>query len=162
MAEALEIVTGIAGLVSLTIEVFGISYKYISRVRNASSSARRFLKELEALQSVLLRVEQFAKDSNQPEVFGHAGSCLLSIKESNDYIDLLQTVRHKLQQRQSPSSLRSKIKACTWPYSEKDTLALTKSFHRHLEVYNTAMAVDTLYVHRCSSRTTIVVDHLYL
>lgn len=42
MAEVLGIASGIAGLLSLTIEVFGISYKYVNEVRDASSSARLF------------------------------------------------------------------------------------------------------------------------
>lgn len=147
MAETLAIASGITGLVSLTVEVFGISYKYINGVRNASRSARRLLKELEALQTVLHRVEQVANERNKVEAFGDAGSYLLSIKEANEYISLLQNIRGKLQQRQSHSTFRNHVKALTWPFSEKETLFLIESFHRHLEIYNTALAVDSLYVH---------------
>ena len=146
MAEALGIASGVAGLVSLTIEVFGISYKYINGVRDAPSSARRFLKEIEDLQTVLRRVEHYASNDNQVELFGDTGSCLLSIDKSNEYIDLLQKVRDKLQQRQTSSSFRTSLKALTWPFTEKETLALTESLHRHLEIYNTALAVDSRYV----------------
>ena len=145
MAEALGIASGIAGLISLTIEVFGISYKYIHGVRDASSSVRQFLIELGDLQTVLLRVEQLAKETDGLEVFGGAGSCLLSIKESNEYIGLLQKIRDDLQQRQTPSPVRNKLKALTWPFTEKDTLALTNSLHRHLEIYNFALSVDNRY-----------------
>ena len=147
MAEALGIASGIAGLVSLTIEVFGISYKYIHGVRDASSSARRFLSELEDLQTVLLRVDQVAQRNDQAEVFGDAGSCLFSIQNSNEYVDTLEKIRDKLQQRQTSSSLRAKMMALTWPYSEKVTLALSEFLHRQLEIYNTALAVDSRYVH---------------
>ena len=145
MAEVLAIASGIAGLVSLTIEVFGISYEYINGVRDASASARRFLKELEDLQIVLLRVEKSAKEINQEEVFGDAGSCLLSIKKSNEYIDLLQKLRDKMKQRHTDSSFRNRMKALTWPFSEKETLALTESLRRHLEIYRTALAIDSVY-----------------
>ena len=148
MAEVLGIASGIAGLISLTIEVFGITYKYVHGVRDASSSVRQFLMELEHLQKVLLRVDQVAKETDEREVFGDAGSCLLSIKESNEYIGLLQNIRDKLQQRQTPSSSRNKLKALTWPFSEKDTLALTNSLHRHLEIYNIALTVDVRYGHK--------------
>ena len=113
MAEVLGIASGIAGLISLTIEVFGISYKYVHGVRDASSSVRQFLMELEDLQKVLLRVDQVAKETHEREVFGDAGSCLLSIKESNESMGLLSNIRDKLQQRQTPSSSWNKLKALT-------------------------------------------------
>ena len=145
MAEALGIASGIAGLISLTIEVFGISYKYVHEVRDASSSVRRFLRELEDLQNVLLRVDQVAKETDERKVFGDAGSCLLSIKESNEYIGLLEKVRDNLQQRQTSSSIRNRSKALTWPFSEKETITLADSLHRHLEIYNFALSIDNRY-----------------
>ena len=147
MAEVLGIASGVAGLVSLTIEVFGISYKYVHGVRDASSSVRQFLVELEDLQKILLRLEQVAKETDERKVFGDAGSCLLSIKNSSEYIELLESVRDKLQQQQTPSSIRNKLKALTWPISGKETLALADSLHRHLEIYNTALTVDIRYEH---------------
>ena len=145
MAE-LATAAGIAGLISLTIQVFGISYKYIQGVRGASSSVHLFLKELENLQTVLRRVEEFSKEKDQVEVFGHTGSCLLSIKKSNEYIDLLCEVHNKLEQRQTDSSIWDRMKSIIWPFSEKETSALTDSLYRHFEIYNTAIAVDNLYV----------------
>ncbi len=147
MAEALGIASGIAGLVSLTVEVYGISYKYISGVHDASSSARRFLKELKDLQRVLGHVQRTAKGINEEVIFSNASSCLLSIEKSNEYVKLLEKVRNKLKQQETSSSLRNIVKALTWPFSEKETLDLTQSLHRHLEIYNTALTVDNLYVH---------------
>ena len=151
MAEVLGIASGVAGLISLTIEVFGISYKYVHGVRDASSSVRQFLTELEALQKVLFRVDQVAKKTDERKVFGDTGSCLLSLEESKEYYELLQKIRDDLQQRQTPSSIRNRLKALTWPFSEKDTLALTNSLHRHLEIYNVALSVDNRYGYRVSS-----------
>ena len=147
MAEVLGIASGIAGLVSLTIEVFGISYKYINGVRHSSPRARWFLKELEDLRMILLCVEQFANETDQSEIFGDVGSCLLSIKQSNEYIGVLEKVRDTLQQQQSGSSFRNATRALTWPFTEKETLSLAESLHRHLEIYDTALAVDSLYAH---------------
>ena len=146
MAEVLGVASGIAGLISLTIEVYGISYKYINGVRNANSSARRFLQELKNSETVLLRIEGLSRENDQVEVFGDSGSCVLSIRISNEYIDLLHKVRNKLEQRQTGSSIRDGMKSLTWPFSEKETSDLADSLHRHLEIYNTAFAVDNLYV----------------
>ena len=151
MAEALGTAAGIAGLVSLTIEVFGISYKYIHGVRNASSSARHFLNELENLKIVLTQIGKMVKDTHQEDIFGDDGSCLLSVKDSNEYLDMLREVRDKLAERQSDSSLRNKFKALTWPFSENKTLALADFLHRHLGIYNVALAADSRYVRHATN-----------
>lgn len=145
MAEALGIASGIAGLVSLTIEVFGISYKYINGVRDAPFSARRFLSELEKLKTALSQIGTVTKETHQEEIFGDDGSCLLSIKDSNEYCNMLRDVRDKLAKRQSDSSFQRKFKNLTWPFSEKETLGFAESLHRDLGIYNTAMAGDARY-----------------
>lgn len=99
MVEALGIASGIAGLVSLTIEIFGISYKYIHGVRDASSSAHRFLGELENLKVVLFQIEKMTKETKKKGLFGDDGSCILSIKNNNEYCDMLRKVHDKLVQR---------------------------------------------------------------
>ena len=145
MAEALGIASGIAGLISLTIEVFGISYKYINGVRNASSSARQFLSELENLKIILAQVGKMTKETHQEVIFGDDGSCLLSIKDSHEYCLMLRKVRDKLIERQSESSFRTKFRTLTWPFSEKETLAFAESLHRYIGIYTAALAADGRY-----------------
>ena len=145
MAEILAVASGIAGVASLTIEVFRISYDYISEVHGASSTVHRFLKELEDLKNVLVKIEQMTEEVDDIELFGDNDSCILSTKEGNHYIDLLGTIRKKLEGRVADGSFRRKMKALTWPFSEGKTRDLIESFHRHLHVYKTALAVDNLF-----------------
>ena len=146
MAEILGIASGVAGLMSLTIEVFQISCDYIDKVHNASNTLSRFLRELQDLRVVLIKVEQMTKSIDRQDIFGDDPSCLLSIAESNEYIDLLGTIRHKLEKRRADGSFRQKLKALTWPFSEDKTLGLIQALHRHLEIYRTALALDNLNV----------------
>ena len=146
MAEVLGIASGVAGLMSLTIEVFQISYDYIDKVYNASNTIRLFLKELQDLKIVLIKVEQMTKSTDDPDIFGDDPSCLLSIGESNEYVDLLGTIRHKLEKRRADGSFRQKLKSLTWPFSEDKTLGLIQALHRHLDIYQTALALDNLNV----------------
>ena len=146
MAEVLGVASGVAGLMSLTIEVFQISYDYIDKIYNASNTIRHFLKELQDLKIVLTKVEQMTKSTDDREIFGDDPSCLLSIGESNEYLDLLGSIRHKLQKRKADGSFRQKLKSLTWPFSEDKTLGLIQSLHRHLEIYQTALALDNLSV----------------
>ena len=146
MAEVLGIASGVAGLMSLTIEVFQISYDYIDKVYNASNTIRLFLKELQDLKIVLIKVEQMTKSTDDQEIFGDDPSCLLSVGESNEYVDLLGTIRHKLEKRRADGSFRQKLKSLPWPFSEDKTLGLIQALNRHLEIYQTALALDNLNV----------------
>ena len=148
MAEVLGVASGVAGLMSMTIQVFQISYDYIDKVHNASNTIRLFLKELQDLKIVLIKVEQMTKSTDDGEIFGDGPSCLLSIGESNEYVDLLETIRHKLEKRRADGSIRQKLKSLTWPFSEDKTLGLIQALHRHLDIYQTALALDNLNVGR--------------
>ena len=146
MAEVLGIMSGIAGLLSLTIEVIQISSTYVNGIRGASSTVQCFLKELENLRSVLAKIDDMTKKTDGIQVFGDNGnSCLLSIQEGKLYLELLINIRNKLDARATDGSFRKKLKALTWPFSEERTLALIESLHRHLGIYQTALAIDNLY-----------------
>jgi len=57
MAEALGLASSIAGLLSITLETYRISAKYISGVRNASKHVTDLLRELDALKKVLVNLD---------------------------------------------------------------------------------------------------------
>lgn len=146
MAEVLGIASGVAGLLSLTIEVIQISSTYINGVRGAFSTVQRFLKELESLKCVLAKIDEMTKKTDDIQVFGEDGhSCLLSVQDGQHYLELLVNVRNKLDARASDGSFRKKLKALTWPFSEERTLSLIESLHRHLDIYQTALAIDNMY-----------------
>ena len=146
MAEVLGIASGIAGLLSLTIEVIQISSVYINGVRGASSAVQHFLKELENLKSILAKIDEMTKRTEDTQVFGDDSySCLLSVQDGQHYSDLLVNVRNRLDSRVTDGSFRKKLKALTWPFSEEKTLSLIESLHRHLEIYQTALAIDNMY-----------------
>lgn len=146
MAEALGIASGVAGLVSLTITVYGITYEYVSAVRGASSVVLRFLQEVQYMRTVLEKIEQMTKGLDDREVFGDGGSCLFSIQETDKYFELLESLRLDLEARRGDHSFRRKIKTLTWPFSEKKTMGHLESLHRYLEIYKTALALDSLAV----------------
>ena len=146
MAEVIGIASGIAGLLSLTIEVIQISSNYINGVRGASSTVQRFLKELDNLKRVLTKIEEMSKKTDDIQVFGEDGtSCLLSVQEGRHYLELLTDIRDRLGTRTTDGSFRKKLKALTWPFSEEKTLSLIESLHRHLDIYQTALTIDNLY-----------------
>jgi hypothetical protein len=82
MAEALGIASGIAGLLSLTIETYRISAKYISGVRNASKVVNDLLRELNALKKVLVDLDGLIAEVDE-DVVSHL--CLDNTIEYQDF-----------------------------------------------------------------------------
>lgn len=123
-----------------------ITSTYINGVRGASSTVQRFLQELENLKSVLAKIDEVAEKTDDVQVFGDDGhSCLLSVQDGRLYLELLVSVRNRLDARATDGSFRKKLKALTWPFSEEKSLSLIEALHRHLGIYQTALAVDNLY-----------------
>lgn len=161
MAEVIGAASAIAGLISLTIEVSGITYNYVHGVRNASSSAHRLLRELDELKIVLIKIGQMTEEADDTGTIKDSCSRLLSTQQSENYLDLLDTIRKKLGNEHGGGSFRKKMKALAWPITEEKTLALVDSLHRHLNTYNTALAIDNLSVLQSSSILMIEAADVY-
>ena len=144
MAEPLSIASGIAGLISLTIEVCKITHTFIQSVTDASSAVERFLRELENIKIVLVKIEQLTTGLDKQHVFKDGSTSQTIANENSAYLDLLTQIRKRLIKRITDGSFKSRIKTLTWPFSEEKTLSLIDSLHRHISTYNTALAVDNL------------------
>jgi hypothetical protein len=82
MAEILGIASGIAGLLSLTIETYRISANYISGVHNASKLVKDLLRELSALKKVLVDLDDLIAGVDEDVV---SRLCLDNTIEHNDF-----------------------------------------------------------------------------
>ncbi|KAK4695475.1 hypothetical protein P7C71_g2283, partial [Lecanoromycetidae sp. Uapishka_2] len=161
MAEAIGAASAIAGLISLTIEVFGITYNYVHGVRNASNSAHRLLRELDELKIVLIKIGQMTEEADDTGTLKDSCSRLLSSQQSESYLELLDIIRKKLGNEHASGSFRKKMKALAWPFTEEKTLALVDSLHRHLNTYNTALAIDNLSAFQTPSILSIGTADFY-
>ena len=146
MAEVLGVASGVAGLLSLTIEVIKITSTYINGVHGASTTMRRLLSELESMEDVLVKIDTLSKTMDGVQVFGEGDrSCLLSVRDGKHYLGLLIDVRNGLDAKATAGGFRKKLKAMTWPFSEEKTVSLIEALHRHLEICQTALSIDNLY-----------------
>lgn len=61
--EAVSLASGIAGLLSLSISIIGISYKYISSANKASKSEGEYIVELANLKLLFSRLQEIVHSS---------------------------------------------------------------------------------------------------
>lgn len=71
MAEIIGVASGIAGLLSLVVTVFDISYRYISDARSSAKCVKEYLKELTIFKNLLIKLDELTH--NQENLDSLAG-----------------------------------------------------------------------------------------
>lgn len=62
MVEVLGLVSGIASLVSMAMQITKLSYSYVADIRSAHSTQKHYLRESSALAEVLPRSEEVSQN----------------------------------------------------------------------------------------------------
>lgn len=141
MAEVLAIASGIAGLLSLTIEVSRISSTYVKGVKSASESAKGLLQELKVLKQVLFELDNLVAVDDE-DIFP-VGPSRLRVQDFEECRKLLEKLRGDLLERLTGNSISVKLKALSWPFSEGRTQQMMANLHQHLAIFQNALNIDT-------------------
>ena len=115
MADPFSLATGIAGLISLSLEVAKIAHQYIQGVRNSSKDIDDFLQELAALTEVLHQLDAFLKKDEAGKRSFDQTSVL--VKTYKSCRSSLEKTRSTLQRRVIEHKF---LKALTWPFVGKE------------------------------------------
>jgi hypothetical protein len=142
--EGLAIASGVAGLLSLTIEVCRISAKYINGIRGATEAVQALLRELKALEKALMNLDELVESIDDETIFGTRSSALLSVEDAREYREALERLRQKLLERLTSKSFAAKMKTLTWPFSEETTRGIVGMLHNHLTIFQNALCTDIL------------------
>lgn len=137
--EAVSLASGIAGLLSLSISIIGISYKYISSANKASKSEGEYIVELANLKLLFSRLQEIVHSSE----LGVSSQLLSSLPISECMRDLEQ-LHSKLKKRSSSRLFMIKFNKLSWPFVEEETLQLVKMLHRYRESFQTALTAEGL------------------
>lgn len=146
MAEVLAVASGIAGLLSLTIEVYSVSSRYISCVRQASRSILDIQRELKVLKTILSELDKALEATDADELFKDRPSALSSLENTEEYKEVLQRLQAKLLKESSKTGFTAKLKSFTWPFNEERTQAILDVLRRHVNAFGQALSIDSLHV----------------
>ena len=138
MADPFTIGTGIAGLISLGLEITILTRQYAQGGHDASKDVRELLQELSALDDVLRQLSQFLENdaidnssfSRTSALFQTQSACEAKPKEI--YTKLLR--RHD-----------KPIKALTWPFIKKEHREAVMAIHRWVQTFHLALTIDGWY-----------------
>lgn len=123
--DPFTVATGVAGLISLILDVSKISYKFVSGAKNASRHVHNCLKALNSLQGVLLELQGI--DSLTIPVF----KCEAELAK----------IKAKLEHELVRSNLAMRL---TWPFKEEETKDIIGRLHAFRDDFHALVSTKTM------------------
>lgn len=143
MAEALALASGVAGLLSLTLEVYSTSSRYISRVQHASSAVLNVQRELKALKRILAELDWAVEEDEAESLLKSRPAALASIRDAEEYRETLRKLQVKLEKDDARTGPLAKLNAFKWPFTEERTQSILDVLRRHVAVFGQALSIDS-------------------
>ena len=137
MADPFSLAAGVAGLISLSLEVTKIAHQYIQGVRNSSKDIEDFLQELDALTDVLRQLDAFLKKDEAGKRSFDKTSVL--VKTYMACRSSLEKTRSTLQRRINE---RKFLKALTWPFVGKEHQQIIVTILHWISTFQFALTVE--------------------
>lgn len=145
MAELIGITSGVTTLVGLTLTITQVSYEYVQKVRKTSTSTTRYLQEVLALSSTLLRLQDTLKLPSVASILS-ADKDLLSDSLIAECQKELEAIKTKLQKPRPGFALS--LHALTWPFEEKKAKEVVERLARWNSIFNSIVNTCNLSVLR--------------
>lgn len=144
MADPLSVVSGIAGLISLSGKVLSEGYAFISSVHRAPQELRELFCETAALEAVLCRFQSMIDHGTDIgnrgllQSLGQVGAieeCRASLRMVKGSIDRYQQIKGRV--------FKSLGRRIVWPLKEKETKEALARVSRLRGLLSTALTADT-------------------
>jgi hypothetical protein len=118
--DSFTIATGVAGLVSLTIEIHGIVSDYISGAKSATTEAHNLLVQITTLQAVMDQLVEFLRSQEAQNVSFDKTAVLVSVITACQA--KIQDVYKKLDKICKPRAgkIRIPIESAKWPFKKDE------------------------------------------
>lgn len=143
MGDPFTIATGVAGLLSLTLEVTKITVEYVKGASKASGAIEQFRQELRALQNVLKLFEEFLKVDAPKGAFTKA-SVLYTANSSCER--QLRKLLTKFEKNMKGGRFSQAVDRLTWPFDEKEHHRAVEDLHRYVQTFQFALNIGGWYV----------------
>lgn len=143
MADPLTIATGVAGLLSLTIQITQLTVEYVKGVKKVSADVEEFRQELTALAHVLGLFDEFLKVKASNVAF--RDTSVLSAANSSCE-QQLQKLLIKLEKNSKGGRISRAVDRLKWPFDEKEHHKAVEDLHRYVQTFQFALTINGWYV----------------
>lgn len=144
--DLFSVATGIAGLLSLSIELTKLIGSYINGVKHSSKSVEELLKKLGALSQVLGRFADFLKTENiKGGSFDQSSTLFFA---TNACKDRLQSIFDKLDEHTKAEGYSRGLVMLKWPFTEAENLRAMEALHGYIEIFHFSLTIEGWWVTR--------------
>ncbi|ETN37213.1 uncharacterized protein HMPREF1541_08203 [Cyphellophora europaea CBS 101466] len=139
MADPISVSSGIAGLVTLGIQVTGVVYQYINAVKDRGKNVKELHDELVLLGEVLSRLQYFlASNSAKAHDFDEPDSVLS--KAISACKERMERIGDKLKPKDS--KFGRAVERLIWPFKEEEVQKLMESLRRYRSTFEFAANIQ--------------------
>lgn len=148
MADPFSIASGIAGFLSLAMEITKILVDYTANVKSAPSDVTKMLEEVDALVEVLEQLKDFLEDNSDTisetikNGFQENSALSTALKICKTEIEKLRRVLHKFKVRRTDKAWLDKLQRLKWPFSKEECLEITQRLNRCSQTFTFSMTIS--------------------
>ncbi|KIV85881.1 hypothetical protein PV11_01533 [Exophiala sideris] len=137
--DGVSVASGIAGLISLAIQVSGTITTYYNAIKERSKNVRELLSELELLGHVLCDLRDFLQSKNARGLSFDTNSILQ--KAISDCRDRIERIGDALKPSDGGRLARAFDKL-TWPFEHKDVIQMIQNLRAYRETFHFAVTLE--------------------
>lgn len=142
MADPLSVVAGVAGLLSLTIQVSDLLYKHVHAIKNAPKDAQELVDELQSLRQVLSSLEVFLESQEMKgRKFKETSTLLGAIHGCQTKITELKLRVEKLINKHGLPQILERSK---WYFQHEEHVEVITTLHRYLNIFQLSLNIDCM------------------
>jgi hypothetical protein len=135
--EPLSAASGVAGLLSLTIQVGMTIGAYANSVKGAPKDAQKLEREIQAFSAVLKQLCEFLQSKDAGHVVFEPTSVLLVATNSCD--KELRDLQKKLEKFSTGDKVSRVLQRLSWPFTEKENRETIDVIHRWTQLYSLSL-----------------------
>lgn len=142
MADPFTIVTGVAGLLSFSIELAGAIRSYAVSVKGAPKAVEELIHKLDALGQVLKKLVDFL---DAEESKGSSFSDTSDLRPATTHCtEKLQVLSTKLKKHTDGTKASRTFERLKWPFTEKEAQHTVKAVHEYIRILNLSVTTGSL------------------
>jgi hypothetical protein len=139
--DPFSVTAGVAGLLSLSIQVTQTTQKYVSSVKHAPKQAQELVNKLTALVAVLEQLERFIERKAPGGNFGESSVIYGAIKRCYEYLKHLgTTLSNFISATGSDSRLWRRV--VKWPMTQSKHQQVVNGLHDYFVVFQLSISLD--------------------
>ncbi|KAK8126891.1 uncharacterized protein PG998_002650 [Apiospora kogelbergensis] len=147
MADPLSIASGVAGLVSLTVQATQLTCKYVAEVSHAGEVVLQCLRSLSLLRDVLARIEESSADGELASILMRKSRWVpIPYEDVKRCEQSIEKVRGRLAALFHEDGKIKKRHALTWPFKNTESTDLIKQLQEFRDMFAAVAVADSLDV----------------